>query len=46
LDSPSIVIADSPRAHCADRVDQQTDRMSRRQQRQAESIHRKKARRN
>lgn len=35
------VIADSPCAHNADRVDQQADKVNRSQQRQAESIHMK-----
>lgn len=33
------VIADSPCAHNADRVDQQADKVNRSQQRQAESVH-------
>lgn len=41
IQNGKTVIADSPCAHNADRVDQQADRVNRSQQRQAESVHMK-----
>lgn len=41
IQNGKTVIADAPCAHNADRVDQQTDKVNRSQQRQAESIHMK-----